>query len=55
MKGWWPYARAAPRSWPVPVMCAMLREHLDAIRAELAAVGLKLPSAAYDRSSAGKL
>ena len=30
-----------------PVTCAMLREHLEAIRAELAAVGLELPEYAY--------
>jgi integrase len=30
-----------------PVTCAMLREHLEAIRAELAAVGLELPEDAY--------
>jgi integrase len=30
-----------------PVTCAMLREHLQAIRAELAAVGLELPEDAY--------
>jgi DNA-binding transcriptional regulator YhcF (GntR family) len=30
-----------------PVTCAMLREHLDAIRAELTAVGLELPKEAY--------
>ncbi len=30
-----------------PVTCAMLREHLDAIRAELTAVGLELPENAY--------
>ena len=29
------------------VTCAMLREHLDAIRAELAGLGLKLPEDAY--------
>ena len=30
-----------------PVTCAMLREHLAAIRAELAAIGLELPEDAY--------
>ncbi len=30
-----------------PVTCAMLREHLDAIRAELAAFSLELPTDAY--------
>jgi integrase len=30
-----------------PLTCAMIREHLDAIRAELAAVGLELPDDAY--------
>ena len=30
-----------------PVTCAMLREHLEAIRAELAVVGLKLPEDLY--------
>jgi integrase len=30
-----------------PVTCAMLREHLEAIRAELAAVGLERPEGAY--------
>ena len=30
-----------------PVTCTMIREHLDAIRAELAAVGLELPGDAY--------
>ena len=30
-----------------PVTCAMLREHLDAIRAELGGLGLKLPEDAY--------
>ena len=30
-----------------PVTCAMLREHLEAVRAELAAVGLQLPEDAY--------
>jgi integrase len=30
-----------------PVTCAMIREHLDTIRAELTAVGLELPKDAY--------
>jgi len=30
-----------------PVTCAILREHLDAVRAELPAVGLELPEDAY--------
>ena len=30
-----------------PVTCAMINEHLDTIRAELAAVGLELPDDAY--------
>ena len=30
-----------------PVTCAMISEHLDAARAELAAVGLELPDDAY--------
>src|ERR1700721_1675597 len=30
-----------------PVTCAMISEHLDAVRAELAAVGLELPDDAY--------
>jgi integrase len=30
-----------------PVTCAMIREHLDAIRAELAGLGLQLPADAY--------
>jgi integrase len=30
-----------------PVTCAMLREHLDAARAEIAAVGLELPRDSY--------
>jgi len=30
-----------------PVTCAMIRDHLDAIRAELRGLGLKLPEDAY--------
>jgi integrase len=30
-----------------PVTCTMLREHLEAVRAELATVGLELPEDAY--------
>ena len=30
-----------------PVTCAMISEHLDTIRAELAGVGLELPDDAY--------
>jgi hypothetical protein len=30
-----------------PVTCAMIREHLDAIRGELAGLGLELPGDAY--------